>query len=118
MESRIDLDEAARLIEARRAEWSAAGIQPDELTWRDEESGWPPPITTNRAQAVVPDSVGVCLRKGEQYGRVVLFKGGWADLEYWDADPGIDVHEAPGWEDWLDLNRFDQLLNRLTALFR
>lgn len=42
----------------------------------------------------------------------MLFKGGWADLEYWSGD--IDdppILEAPGWEDWLDLDRLDPSLS-------
>lgn len=48
---------------------------------------------------------------------VVLFKGGWADFDYWDGqtEPLID---APGWNDWLDLHRFAQVLDHLSALFR
>jgi hypothetical protein len=52
-----------------------------------------------------------------QEGSAVLFSGGWADLLYWDGRSGQPLDEAPGWDDWLDLERFDQVLDRLTDLF-
>lgn len=118
MDFRIDLDEAARHIGEWRSTWTALGVDAGELTWRDQGKGWPPPISTDRARVIDADSIGVRLCASEREGRAVLYKGGWADLEYWAEEPSAGVFEAPGYEDRLDLDRFDQLLNRLTSLFR
>lgn len=118
METLIDLEAAAAVIENRRAFWKAMGIEASETTWRDQGRGWPPPIVTDRRSVLDPDSIGVELRKGEQEGSVVLFKGGWADFLYWDGESRTVVDDAPGWEDSLDLTRFDGVLDRLTSLFR
>jgi hypothetical protein len=64
------------------------------------------------------DSVGVKVRKGEQEGRLVIFRGGWADLEYWSGRPSDEsLTEAPGWDDWMDLSDIEQLLLRFAAFF-
>lgn len=116
---RIDLDAAAADIVNRRPAWEAAGLDVGDLTWRDQGSGWPPVIRTRRADVQLADSVGVTVRKGTQEGSVVLFDGGWADLLWWSGDPSDDpVDEAVGWEDWLDLERFQALLDRFAQLFR
>lgn len=42
------------------------------------------------------------VRKDEQEGQLVVFRGGWADLEYWSGRPSDEpVTEAPGWDDWM-----------------
>jgi hypothetical protein len=44
------------------------------------------------------------VRKHEQEGQLVVFRGGWADLEYRSGSPSDEpVIEAPGWDDWTDL---------------
>ena len=116
MDDRIDLNAARRLIDARRPEWVRLGIKASDTTWRDQGGGWPPPLVTDRAEAKDPDSIGVSLRKGAQ-GSVVLFKGGWADLLYWDGVSDAVIDEAPGYDDWLDLPRFAGVRDRLTAAF-
>jgi hypothetical protein len=48
----------------------------------------------------------------------VVFRGGWADLEYWSGRPGDEpVIEAPGWDDWMDLSGIERLLRRFAGLF-
>jgi hypothetical protein len=55
----LDLDAAASetQIEARRAGWSAAGLQLGQLTWRDRARGWLCQLVS-RDRAMHPDSVG------------------------------------------------------------
>jgi hypothetical protein len=115
--NRIDLDAAAEQISARRAEWRRLGITASETTWRDQGDGWPTPVKTDRRAVAHADSIGVALTKGAQEGSVVLFSGGWEDLLYWDGRSDQAVDEAPGWDDWLDIERFGQVLDRLTNLF-
>lgn len=58
------------------------------------------------------------VRKGTQEGTLVLFSGGWADLLWWSGEAsGVVVDEAPGWNDWLDLDRFGALLDRFASLY-
>jgi hypothetical protein len=115
--NRIDLDAAAEQIAVRRAEWHRRGIAASGTTWRDQGEGWPPPLKTDRRAVTDADSIGVALTKGVQEGSVVLYSGGWADLLYWDGRSDQALDEAPGWDDWLDLERFGQVLDRLTDLF-
>jgi hypothetical protein len=115
--NRIDLDAAAEQIAARRAEWRRLGITASETTWREQGEGWPPSLKTDRRAVTDADSIGVALTKGVQEGSVVLYSGAWADLLYWDGRSDQAVDEAPGWQDWLDLERFGQVLDRLTDLF-
>ena len=119
MPSRIDLDAAAAQIESRREAWAASGLDVGYLTWRDQGASWPPVITTDRSEVKSADSVGIGVRKGAQEGSVVLFDGGWADLSWWSGEPTHDpLDEAPGWDDWLDLERFGALLDRFADMFR
>jgi hypothetical protein len=113
----IDLDAAADQIAARRAEWRRRGITAGATTWREQGEGWPPSLKIDRRAVIDADSIGVWLPKGAQEGSVVLFSGGWADLLYWDGRSDQAVDEAPGWDDWLDVQRFSHVLDRLTNLF-
>ena len=79
---------------------------------------WPTPLREDRDQVVEADSVGVMVRKHQQEGRLVVFRGGWADLEYWGGGPSDrPVIEAPGWDDWMDLPGIERLLRRFAGLF-
>jgi hypothetical protein len=117
MEKRIDLDAAKAEIDQRIEGWTASGLTVDSVTWRDQGQGWPPPITTERHEVLDADSVGVRLHKGAQEGAVVLFSGGWVDLEYWDGVSADVVQDVPGWEAWLSVEEFGAVLDRLAALF-
>jgi hypothetical protein len=118
MEPRIDLEEAARVLSAKLAGWRQSGIQVGAITWRDVGEPWPYPLKGNRAEVIDADSLGIALSKGKQEGRLVLFTGGWADLEYWSGSPedGI-LTEAPGWDDWLTVADYNRLLDRFAGLF-
>ncbi|MGH3849944.1 MAG: hypothetical protein ACRDRT_09620 [Pseudonocardiaceae bacterium] len=76
----VDLDVAVQRVAERMPLWASAGITVRPVTWRDQGEGWPPPLKTNRSEVMDADSIGVVLKKGEQEGEVVLFKGGWCDL--------------------------------------
>jgi hypothetical protein len=118
MESRVDLDQVARLISRHAISWEQAGLAVDALTWRDAAGAWPYPLREDRSQVTEADSVGVTARKGEQAGQLVIFRGGWADLEYWSGCPSDEaLTEAPGWDDRMDLPGTEQLLLRFAALF-
>lgn len=118
LDERIDLDLAMREISPRTPEWRAAGVTVDEATWRDGSDEWPQALKVDRAEICHPDSLGVRCSKGVHEGSLVLFKGGWADLEYWAGSDADVIVEAPGWEDWLDIERFGALLDRFGSMFQ
>jgi hypothetical protein len=115
---RIDLDAAAEQIVRRREAWKQRGINVGDLTWREVGEGWPYELKTLRSDVQDADSVGVALSKGKQEGSLVLFQGGWADLLYWNGEDEEVVDEAPGWEDWLTVDAFGDLLDRLGGYFK
>jgi hypothetical protein len=118
VESRVDLDQVAALITRHAFAWEESGLVAGALTWRDAAASWPSPLTEERSQVTEPDSVGVAVRKHGQEGQLVVFRGGWADLEYWSGSASDKpVIEAPGWDDWLDLPGIDQLRRRFAVLF-
>lgn len=119
MDNQIDLDDAAQEIAQRREAWLRRGLHVGKTTWRDQGDGWPPVIKTSRDEVKDADSVGVSLAKGDQEGSIVLFRGGWADFSYWSGAPAdAPIDEAPGWNDWLTVRAFGQLLDRLADLFK
>ena len=89
------------------------------VTWKDVGGPWPYPLREDREKVAEADSVGVAVRKGEQEGRLDVFRGGgWADLEYSSGRPCDEpVLEAPGWDDGMDLPGIEQLLRRFAGLF-
>jgi hypothetical protein len=118
MESRVDLDEVAGLISRHAFAWKEPGLVVGALTWRDAAGPWPFHLVGDRGQVAEPDSVGVMIRKHEQEGQLVVFRGGWADLEYWSGSPSDEpMIEAPGWGDWMDLPGVERLLQRFAGLF-
>ncbi|WP_051804831.1 hypothetical protein [Streptomyces griseus] len=83
MERIIDLDEAASVLARRTPGWQAAGLEVCGTTWRDAEAAWPQPLETDRDRVRDPDSLGVVLRgPAEAELHVVLFRGGWADVDF------------------------------------
>lgn len=92
MERVIDLDQAAAVIAERAGRWLAAGLTAGQLTWRDEAAPWPQGLETDRSLVRDPDSVGVrVLGPADAELSVVLFRGGWADVDHFD---GLD-HVRP-----------------------
>ena len=64
------------------------------------------------------DSAGVALCKGEKEGRLVVFRGGWADLEYWSGRPCDEpVTEAPGWDDRMGPCHIHLIRTRIRYLY-
>ena len=86
MRTVVDLDVAVHEIERRADGWREAGFVVGPVTWRDQ-GGWPASLKTERGVVADPDSIGVKVRLGDQEGSVVLFKGGWCDVEYGLAAP-------------------------------
>ena len=118
MESRVDLDRVAGLISRYAFAWKQSGLVVGALTWRDEAAPWPCPLREDRGQVAEPDSVGIMVRGHQREGRLVVFRGGWADLEYWGGGPSVmPVLEAPGWDNWMDLPGIERLLRRFASLF-
>jgi hypothetical protein len=77
--NRIDLNVAAQRLSSRIEAWTASGLTVGAITWRHQGHGWPPPLTSNRAHARDPDSIGTTrCTKAAPEGELVLFKGGWA----------------------------------------
>ncbi|MFJ2112102.1 hypothetical protein ACIOEX_09355 [Streptomyces sp. NPDC087850] len=86
MERVIDLDQAAAVIAERAACWLAAGLKVGQVTWRDETVPWPQHLETDRTLVRDPDSVGVLVfSPGDAGLSVVLFRGSWADVDYFDG---------------------------------
>ncbi|MGY0489396.1 hypothetical protein [Streptomyces sp. WG-D5] len=83
MDRVVDLDEAAAVLAGRTVGWRSAGLEVGQVTWRDAEAPWPQPLETDRARVHDPDSVGVTLcGPGDAELSVVLFRGGWADVDF------------------------------------
>ncbi|MFD9271693.1 hypothetical protein ACFWB1_38990 [Streptomyces goshikiensis] len=59
MDHAIDLDQAAAEITARLPAWTASGLSPKPITWREETLLWPQRLETDRALVADPDSIGV-----------------------------------------------------------
>ncbi|HYV77611.1 MAG TPA: hypothetical protein VE979_05750 [Streptosporangiaceae bacterium] len=118
VESRVDLDQVAGLISRYAIEWEKAGCVAGPVTWKDVRGPGLYPFREDRRKAAEADSVGVAVRKGEQEGRLVVFRGGWADLEYWSGRPCDEpVLEVPGWDDRMNLADIERLLRRFAGLF-
>ena len=64
------------------------------MRWRDRARGWPWQLVS-RDRAVQPDSVGFRLKRGAGEGGIVLFDGGWADVEWWDGTTNDSEVSAP-----------------------
>ncbi|MET8543728.1 hypothetical protein ABZW03_24205 [Kitasatospora sp. NPDC004799] len=88
MDHVVDLDDAAARIAARTPRWRAARLTVSPLTWRDRLAPWSQPLETDRSRVVDPESVGLRLADPLTCGEleVVLFRGGWADVDYLAAD--------------------------------
>jgi len=118
VEHRIDLDVAASLVERRGGAWQAWGWTVGPLTWADGQTT-AHPVTPDRAAVRGDYSLGVHIVHGGREGEVVLYAGGWCDVQYWSGridDPIME--ETHGGEDPLDLAAFDRLLGLVETLFR
>jgi hypothetical protein len=78
-----DLDEVAVALARQAVSWRSAHLEVGQMTWRDGEASWPQTLETDRARVRDPDSVGVVISgPGEAALSVVLFRGGWADVDF------------------------------------
>ncbi|MFJ5228146.1 hypothetical protein [Streptomyces sp. NPDC088400] len=109
MERVVDLDQAAVVIAERAARWLAAGLKVGQVTWRDETAPWPQRLETDRTLVRDPDSVGVLISGPRDAGlSVVLFRGGWADVDFFDGlddggpIPAFDITSAAAFGTQLD----------------
>jgi hypothetical protein len=109
MDRVIDLDQAAAAMAERAARWLAAGLTVGQVTWRDESAPWPQPLETDRTLVGDPDSVGVLISGPANVElSVVLFRGGWADVDYFDGRddagplPASGIHSAEEFGTQLD----------------
>ncbi|MGW4779914.1 hypothetical protein ACWEPA_25030 [Streptomyces filamentosus] len=109
LERVIDLDQAAAVISERAAGWLAAGLTVGQVTWMDANSPWPRQFESDRALVPDPVSIGVLIDgPGDAGLSVVLFRGGWADVEYFDGIddcgqiPAFDITSAAAFGTQLD----------------
>ncbi|MFD8695127.1 hypothetical protein [Kitasatospora purpeofusca] len=83
MEQVVDLDLAAVEFAGRRTAWERRGLVVGQVTWRDGASPWPQRLVTNRSSVAEPDSIGVRVTgPGDAVLAVVLFRGGWAGVDF------------------------------------
>ncbi|WP_309144379.1 hypothetical protein [Streptomyces sp. BR123] len=83
MDGILDIDEAAAALARQALRWRSAGFEVGQVTWRDAEASWPQPLETERARVHDLDSVGVVISgPGEAELSLVLFRGGWADVDF------------------------------------
>lgn len=110
MERLVDLDRAAAEISLRRMGWHEQGLVVAEPTWRDAVAARPRVLETDRSKVKDPESVGVHLHsfRGAELA-IVLFRGGWADVDFItdSLEIGViaapDISSAPAFGELLDL---------------
>ncbi|MFJ3235703.1 hypothetical protein [Streptomyces sp. NPDC086787] len=115
MDRVVDLDGAAAVLAQRTAGWESAGLEVGRPTWRDAEASWPQPLETDRARVQDPDSVGVVISgPAEAALSVVLFRGGWADVDFVADLDDAGCLPASGISSASDFaTRMDQWVNRV-----
>jgi hypothetical protein len=88
----VDLDVLADRLRSVVEEWRR-GVDVGPLTWRDYEGGWPRPITPDRASVRSPESLGLVVRKRavDDVLEIVVYTGGWADVE---SLVGLEIYTA------------------------
>jgi hypothetical protein len=88
------------------------------LTWADGQTTVNP-LTTKRADVRGDYSVGIRVRCGDEEGELVVYSGGWCDLDYWPGKPDSEpLAEAPGVDEPLDLAGLEGVLDRFQGLFQ
>jgi hypothetical protein len=97
MDRLVDLDAVFVELSRRRPEWARQGLGVGEFTWRDAVATWPQPIVSDRALVTDPESLGMSISAHDAEARLVLWTGGWADLEV--AVEGQFVAETPQFVD-------------------
>jgi len=87
VESRVDLDQVAGLISRYAIEWEKAGCVAGPVTWKDVGGPGLYPFREDRRKVAEADSVGVAVRRGEQEGRLVVFRAAGLILSTGAASP-------------------------------
>jgi hypothetical protein len=83
----LDLDQVASKLAGLQPVWIARMLTAGPLTWRDARASWPRPLLTDRSQVAEPESVGLTLTAADgRTGRLVIWRGGWADIDLLDGD--------------------------------
>ncbi|WP_369149034.1 hypothetical protein [Streptomyces sp. R44] len=115
MDRVVDLDEVAAVLAERTTGWTSAGLEVGRPTWRDARAPWPQPLETDRARVLDPDSVGVVMSgPAETMLSVVLFRGGWADVDFIADLDDAGCLPAPGITSASDFaTRMDQWVTRV-----
>jgi hypothetical protein len=95
----VDLDLVVAELQARRVEWESRGLEVGAFTWRDAQAPWPQPIVTDRALVTDPESLGMTMdATPDRFARLVLWCGGWADLDYVIGGEDQLMSEAPKYQ--------------------
>lgn len=108
MERIVDLDEANLEVARRSDTWEKAGLTAQPVTWRDGTVPWPYRFETDRAAVSDPDSLGLVITGPAAELALVLYRGGWADVDYFagldDAGtiPACEVGSAADFGERLD----------------
>ncbi|MFE0098860.1 hypothetical protein [Streptomyces sp. NPDC059009] len=115
MQRVIDLDQAGAVVAERAARWRAAGLTVGSVTWRDEVAPWPQQLETDRTLVRDADSVGVVVAgPADAELSVVLFRGGWADVDFYDGLGDAGTLPASGIESAAAFAvRLDQWVSRV-----
>ena len=117
VDPRIDLDAAAAELSERLGRRADLSVGP--LTWKDMHAAYDAPFPTDRSEIDIPYSVGVHVSRGVEEGSLVLYAGGWADLEYWSGSAADDpILRVPGYGDWLDVPRFAAVVDEFLDFFQ
>ncbi len=99
-QSQLDLDQVARKLSRLRHGWSERGITAGQLTWRDARACWPKPIVTDRSTVTETESVGITLTAANGEALLVLWRGGWADVDLLLGSDVVsrnpDLHDVAG----------------------
>ena len=117
MDRVVDLDELAGRIEDRRQCWRATGLAVRPVTWRDASVAWPRELALDRGQVSDPDSLGVrLLGPADSELVVVVFRGGWADVDYVVPDgAAVETHHAEVASADAAAELLDKLIDRVWA---
>jgi hypothetical protein len=86
--SNLDLDRVEAAVSERRSAWSASGISDRPVTWTDNDTAWPVPITTRRSDVRRHRSLGIRIAQGQGEAEVIVYAGGWADVAVAPSDGG------------------------------
>ena len=83
----LDLNQVANTLASLRPGWTGQGLTAGPLTWRDACASWPKPLLTDRSLVAEPESVGLTMTTADGCaGRLVIWRGGWADIDLLDGD--------------------------------